>query len=165
MPLNHEHPSRAPLVVRSVTLLLIKHIYRLSAESFQEMMLDPPAATGGNAGQSAQQAEMPMVADQTSPPRKLLRHQVGGSGQDLSAVQAGGNPVAQSPDMAEETVVERVTRRSSSKYSQPQATELKHEIFELTQALQNTRFLAAEEISHFSHPLRRLRAHLRSRGT
>jgi len=113
------------------------------------MMLDPPAATGGNAGQSTQQAGMPMVADQTSPPRKLLRQHVGGSGQDLSAVQAGGNPVAQSPDMAEETVVERVTRRSSSKYSQPQATELKHEIFELTQALQNTRFLAAEEISQY----------------
>ena len=111
-------------------------------------MLEAPAATGGNAGQSTQPAGMPMVADQTSPPRKLLRQNIGGSGQDLSAVEAGGNPVAQSHDMAEETTVERVTRRSA-RYSQPQATELKHEIFELTQALQNTRFLAAEEISQY----------------
>ena len=102
-------------------------------------MLEGPAATGGNAGQSMQPAGMPMVADQTSPPRKLLRQNIGGSGQDLSAVEAGGNPVAQSHDMAEETTVERVTRRSA-RYSQPQATELKQEIFELTQALQNTRY-------------------------
>ena len=33
---------RAPLVVRSVTLLLIKHIYRLSAESFQRNDARPP---------------------------------------------------------------------------------------------------------------------------
>ena len=66
---------RAPLVVRSVTLLLIKHNYRLSAES--DMMLDAPAATDGNAGQSTQPAGMPMVADQTSPPRKLLRQNIG----------------------------------------------------------------------------------------
>ena len=65
------------------------------------MMLEGPAATGGNAGQSMQPAVMPMVADQTSPPRKLLRQNIGGSGQDLSAVEAGGNPVAQSHDMAE----------------------------------------------------------------
>ena len=50
--------------------------------------------------------------------------------------------------MAEETTVERVTRRSA-RYSQPQATELKQEIFELTQALQNTRYFAAEEINQY----------------
>jgi hypothetical protein len=113
----------------------------------EDMMLEGPAATGGNAGPSMQPAVMPMVADQTSPPRKLLRQNIGGSGQDLSAVEAGGNPVAQSHDMAEETTVERVTRRSA-RY-QPQATALKQEIFELQNALQNKRYYAAEEINQY----------------
>ena len=96
-----------------------------------DMMLEAgPVATGGNAGPSMQPADMPMVADQTSPPRKQLRQDDGGSGPDLSAIHAGGNPIAQSHEnMAEETTVERVTRRSA-RY-QPQATELKQEIFEL----------------------------------
>ena len=68
------------------------HLQVISRIIPEEMMLEAPAATGGNAGQSTQPAGMPMVADQTSPPRKLLRHHVGGSGQDLSAVQAGGKP-------------------------------------------------------------------------
>ena len=49
--------------------------------------------------------------------------------------------------MAEETTVERVTRRSA-RY-QPQATELKQEIFELQNALQNTRYYAVEEINKY----------------
>ena len=50
----------------------------------------------------------------------------------------GGTPIAQSHEnMAEETTVERVTRRSA-RY-QPQATELKQEIFELQNTLQNTK--------------------------
>ena len=69
------------------------------------------AATGGNAGSTVQPADapggapniyMPMVADQTSPPRKQLRQDDGGSGQYLSAIQVGGNPIAQSHEnMAE----------------------------------------------------------------
>ena len=107
-----------------------------------------PVATGGNAGPSMQPADMPMVADQTSPPRKQLRQDDGGSGPDLSAIHAGGNPIAQSHEnMAEETTVERVTRRSA-RY-QPQATELKQEIFELQNALQNTRYYAVEEINQY----------------
>ena len=55
-----------------------------------------------------------------------------------------GNPIAQSHEnMAEENTVERVTR-GSARY-QPQATELKQEIFELHQALQNTRYYAVEK--------------------
>jgi hypothetical protein len=89
-----------------------------------------------------------MVADQTSPPRKQLRQDEGGSGPDLSAIHAGGNPIAQSHEnMAEETTVDRVTRRSA-RY-QPQATELKQEIFELQNVLQNTRYYAVEEINQY----------------
>ena len=73
---------------------------------------------GGNAGSTAQQADVPSgtpttlmpVVEQTSPPRKLLRQNDGGSGQYLSAIQAWGNPIAQSHEnIAEETTVERVT--------------------------------------------------------
>ena len=111
------------------------------------MMLQAgPVATGGNAGPSMQPADMPMVADQTSPPRKQLRQDDGGSGPDLSAIHAGGHPIAQSHEnMAEETTVERVTRRSA-RY-QPQATVLRQEIFELQNALQNNRYYAVEETS------------------
>ena len=58
-------------------------------------------ATGGNAGSTVQPADapggtpniyMPIVADQTSPPRKQLRQDDGGSGQDLSAIHAWGKP-------------------------------------------------------------------------
>jgi hypothetical protein len=112
------------------------------------MLEEGPAATGGSAGPSMQPADMPMVADQTSPPRKQLRQDSGGSGQDLSAIHAGGNPIAQSHEnMAEETTVERVTRRSA-RY-QPQATVLRQEIFELQNALQNNRYYAVEEINQY----------------
>ena len=57
------------------------------------MLEEGPAATGGSAGPSMQPADMPMVADQTSPPRKQLRQDIGGSGQDLSAVEAGETPL------------------------------------------------------------------------
>ena len=58
------------------------------------MMLQAgPVATGGNAGPSMQPADMPMVADQTSPPRKQLKQDDGGSGPDLSAILAGGTPL------------------------------------------------------------------------
>ena len=68
------------------------HLQIISRIISDDMMLEGPAASGGNAGPSMQPAVMPMVADQTSPPRKLLRQNIGGSGQDLSAVHAGGKP-------------------------------------------------------------------------
>ena len=52
-----------------------------------DMMLEAgPVATGGNEDPTMQPADMPMVADQTSPPRKQLRHDEGGSGPYLSAI-------------------------------------------------------------------------------
>ena len=112
------------------------------------MLQAGPVATGGNAGPSMQPADMPMVADQTSPPWKQLKQDDGGSGPDLSAIHAGGNPIAQSHEnMAEETTVERVTRRST-RY-QPQATALRQEIFELQNALQNNSYHAIEEINQY----------------
>ena len=60
----------------------------------------------------------------------------------------GGNPIAQPHEnMAEETTVERVTRRSA-RY-QPQATVLRQEIVELQNALQNNRYYVVEEISQY----------------
>ena len=107
---------------------------------------------GGNAGSTAQQTDLPRgtpttlmpVVDQTSPPRKLLRQNDGGNGQDLSAIQAGGNPNAQPLEDMAEVTVERVTRHSS-RY-QPQATTLKAEVGELQNALLQNRYIAAEEI-------------------
>ena len=105
---------------------------------------------------------MPMVADQTSPPRKQLRQDDGGSGQDLSAIQAGGNPIAQPrEDMAEVTPVERVTRHSARYW--PQATSLEAEVSELQNALHNTRYYAVEEINQYkAHFADCARTHLRS---
>ena len=63
----------------------------ISRSFSDDMMLEEgPAATGGNADPSMQPTDMPMVADQTSPPRKQLRQDSGGSGQDLSAIHARG---------------------------------------------------------------------------
>ena len=96
---------------------------------------------GGNAGSTAQQADVPSgtpitfmpVVDQTSPPRKLLRQNEGGSGQGLSAQEAGANLNAQPVEDMAEVTVERVTRRSS-RY-QPEATTLRAEVGELQNAL------------------------------
>ena len=106
---------------------------------------------GGNAGSTAQQADVPIgrpatftpVVDQTSPPRKLLRQNEGGSGQNLSTHEAGGDPQPLE-DMGEVTV-ERVTRRQS-RY-QPEATTLRNEVGELQDALLRNRYYAAEEIT------------------
>ena len=62
----------------------------------------PGGSAPVHAGSTAQQADVPSgtpatfmpVVDQTSPPRKFLRQNEGGSGQDLSAIQAGGNLIA-----------------------------------------------------------------------
>ena len=65
--------------------------------------------------------------------------------------------------MAEETTAERVARRSA-RYL-PQATEMKQEVFELQNALQNTRYYAVEEInqykSHFADCARTYEAETR----
>jgi hypothetical protein len=136
-----------------VAQLLIKYIYRLSAESLsQEMMQEGSLMLqGSNSGLIPQGPEVPQgtpttlspIADQRSPPRKLSQQNDGANGLNPS-LNAGGDP--QLLDGMAEVTVERTQQVIRTGYK-PEAATLRTQVGQLQQTLLRTQQWSQEEIT------------------